>query len=194
MGLGDLPAEHVLSSGAAVVRALRTGEAADGPAERGLLVQVEERVLLLHAEPDLLFLVGGEDLGGVRAGVGGERGAAGRVGVAEHQDVVLVRPEGITEDGPRLDDDLRVLAGGLSSGAAVEVPVWQEANLVLTRREGAGLGAGVAYGVNPDVLRTKLARVKFETIERLLADRVEGGLASHRLQNGLPRHDKSIRE
>ena len=40
---------------------------------------------------------------------------------------------------------LRVLAGGLSSGAAVEVPVWQEANLVLTRREGAGLGAGVAW-------------------------------------------------
>lgn len=41
--------------------------------------------LLLHAEPDLLFLVGGEDLGGVRAGVGGERGAAGRVGVAAEE-------------------------------------------------------------------------------------------------------------
>ena len=69
MRLADGAAEHVLGSSATVVRSLGAREAARRPPEGGDLVEVEERVLLLHAKPHLLGLVLREKLGSEGSGV-----------------------------------------------------------------------------------------------------------------------------
>ena len=54
MRLDDVPPVHFVGADAAVVRPLRPGEAAFGPAE-GMAVDVEQRVFLLDAEPRTLL-------------------------------------------------------------------------------------------------------------------------------------------
>ena len=64
--LDDLAAGHLVAADAAVVRALRRGEAVLGPAQRAAVL--EEGVLLLDAEPRLEVGVLLGDLGAARRG------------------------------------------------------------------------------------------------------------------------------
>lgn len=155
--LGNVTAEVVLGTDGAVVGTLGTGgHTALGPAEGGLLVEVEEGELLLEAEPGLLVFLAGELGLGDGAGVGGEGLAGGSVGVAHDEDVVDAvgaGAEGVAEDADGAEDDLGIVAGGLVGRGTVEVPLGKVLNgLGPVGGEGARLGAGVADGIDPNVL------------------------------------------
>ena len=155
--LGNVTAKVVLGTDGAVVGTLRTGgHATLGPAEGGLLVEVEEGELLLEAEPGLLVLLARELSLGDGTAIGGERLAGGSVGVAHNEDVVDAvgaGTEGVTEDADGTKDDLRIITGSLVGGGTVEVPLGKVLHgLGPVGGEGARLGAGVADSIDPNVL------------------------------------------
>ena len=86
MGLDDVAAEDLVGADAAVVDALRGGEAAAGEAERAAVL--EERVLLLDAEPRLLVGVLLGDHRAAGAGVGRVRRHVDEEHLAHDEDVV----------------------------------------------------------------------------------------------------------
>mmetsp|Transcript_20772 Transcript_20772/g.69686 ORF Transcript_20772/g.69686 Transcript_20772/m.69686 type:complete len:440 (-) Transcript_20772:129-1448(-) len=140
-------------TGAAVVGALRSREAAPGPAQGSEPVRVEQLVLLLQPVPGHLRLVLGKRGRGRISCVGGDGGALAVVRVAHDEDVVAVWPEGVLVDGLGLQDHLRVLPGGLPRGGAIIGP---QRHLVgrggAVRGDGAALGPRGLVRVDPDVL------------------------------------------
>ncbi len=149
VGLDDVTADDLVGADAAVVGALRAGEAADREAVGAAVL--EERVFLLDAEPGLLRGVLLGDRGQQRAGVAGVGRAVDVVDLAQHQDVVAA-PDRV---GTRED---RLRARGRSRGPR---PGWcsnrrkpqvgssapSASTLVLDRSFADRLSA-----VNPDVL------------------------------------------
>ena len=79
-----------------------------------------------------------------------------RKGIAHDQDVlktVGAGAEGVAEDADGAKDDLRIVTGSLVGGGTVEVPLGKVLNgLGPVGGEGARLGAGVADGIDPNVL------------------------------------------
>ena len=69
--------------------------------------------------PHMTYLL--HDLVALQAGVAINRGPVGLVAVAHDHDVVALA-EGVGVDGLGVEDHLRVFAGGLVGGGAVEVP------------------------------------------------------------------------
>ncbi len=148
VGLDDVTAPDLVGADAAVVRTLRAGEAALGPAER--VAVLEERVLLLDAEHRLLVgvLLGRRRARG--AGVGGVRGHVGEQHLAHDEDVVAAADR-VRADEHRAEHAVGLLARGLVGARAVEAP---DAGLVavgddlgLRAQQRRRLGA-----VDPDVL------------------------------------------
>ena len=117
----DLAADHAAGADAAVVRALRGGEAVLREAERRA-VGLEHRVFLLDAVDHLILGVLLGDLLAAGAGVGGVRLHVGGVEhVAQHQDVVATAQRiGTGEDGAQ--HAVAVLAGRLVGRRPVETP------------------------------------------------------------------------
>ncbi|KAJ8577026.1 hypothetical protein ON010_g2177 [Phytophthora cinnamomi] len=148
----DEAAEHRVRAGAAVVRALRAGEAALGPAVRRHAVLLEQRVLLLDAEPRLLALGRLHHAGRVGARVVGDGRQVRLQAVAQHQDV-LAAAERVLEDGHGTQQHLRVLAGRLARARAVEVPHRQVGQRLHGLGQRLGLAAQVlARAADPHVL------------------------------------------
>jgi hypothetical protein len=99
VGVHDVALHDLSRADAAVVGALGSGEAADGPAVR-VAVEVEEGVLLLEPEPGLVVGVLVHQLGRLVARVVLVRRAVGVVALAEGEDVVASGgAEGVGEDG-----------------------------------------------------------------------------------------------
>jgi hypothetical protein len=147
VGLDDLAAVDLVGADAAVVGALGAGEAAAGPAE-GVAV-LEERVLLLHAEPHVLVGVLLGRRGARSPGVGGVRGHVDVEHLVQHEDVVAAADRvGADEHG--LEHAVGGVALGLVGGGAVEAPhgrllaVLQDPGLRAQQRRRLG-------AVDPDV-------------------------------------------
>lgn len=120
MRLHHLAAVHLVGAHAAVVRSLWSGETMLGPAQ-WTTVDVEQRVLLLDAEPRHL---GGHGVGDLLARlpmIGLGRCAIEQERFAEHKDVVAAA-ERILVDRDGMQVDVRVGAGRLAGRAAVIVP------------------------------------------------------------------------
>ena len=111
VGLDGYPPEGHVGADAAVVRALRSGEAGGGEAERG--AAAEQGVFLLEAKPRLVFRrAGGQHLAQVRPGIGGV-GRAVRVEHLAQDQEVPGAAQGVSDEGRRLQDQIGVVAGGL---------------------------------------------------------------------------------
>jgi hypothetical protein len=121
VGLDDVTAVDLAGTDTAVVRALRTGETALGPAV-GPTVGSQQGVFLLQTEPELVLGVGLHQLGSLVTVVELVGSAIGVPGLAEDEDVVTL-PEGVGVDGNGADVDIGVVTGGLASGGAVKVPL-----------------------------------------------------------------------
>ena len=119
--LDDLAADDAAGADAAVVRALRAGEAVRREAERRA-VELEHRVLLLDAEDHLLLgVLLGDLLAAARVLVGCGFMSAASQHLAEHEDVVAAADRvGTGEHG--LEHAVAVLAGGLFGRRTVEAP------------------------------------------------------------------------
>ena len=165
VGLDDVTAEHLVGADAAVVAALRGGEAAlREPVGAALL---EEVVLLLDAEDRLLVLVlvGDRDAGG--AGVARVRRHVDVEDLAEHEDVVATT-DGVGAREHGLQDAVGLVAGSLVRAGAVEAPDGQ-------------LGA-----VGEDLrLRPQLGRRLVPSIQMYSALYVIGGGSSGRAHAGV---------
>ncbi|RUP44708.1 hypothetical protein BC936DRAFT_149102 [Jimgerdemannia flammicorona] len=151
VSLNDVATENLIGANTAIVGALGTGETARGPAEWGLAVGLEESVLLLDAEPGVLIGVGVHDLLGVGAVVSLVWGTVGVVSLAEDEDVVALA-EGVGEDGDGLEEDVRVVAGGLLGRGAVEVPLGKIGGGRGLGAQGLRLATELITTVDPDVL------------------------------------------
>lgn len=149
--LDDLPSGDLHGADTAVVRALRCGVvvALDGPAHRAALL--EERVLLLDAEPGLLILelLGHLDAGGSVVGDVGLEGP-GKLYFTEDQHVVAAA-ERVRRLEHRSEHAVRVRTRRLVGGGAIEAPgagllaVLDDLGLRPHQRGGFG-------SVDPDVL------------------------------------------
>ena len=155
MRLRDRAAVRAVGARAAVVRALRAGEAALRPAERVTLSRLK-RCTPARGRTTGPGGAGLEDRLRRCARVRRERRAARRVRVGQHEDVVATT-ERVLVDGTGLDDDLGVLARGLVGGGAIVVPRRELVKVRLGGRHGLALGADVALGIDPDVLGLDLA-------------------------------------
>jgi hypothetical protein len=158
MSLYDCAAKHAVSANSAVVWTLRLGIPTFGPANDSPAIRLEQRVLLLKTEPGygLGDLRVAEDLSRRVTSVGGERLASRCVAVTKDEDIIT-STERIREDGARLDNNLRVMAGSLAGGAAIKVPFRK----LRGRRDRAVEGPGLAADVlprttDPDVLGNDL--------------------------------------
>ena len=118
--LDQLAAEHLVAAHATVVAALRRREALVRPAQRP--VALEERVLLLHAEPGLLRGVLLGHLPQRRARVAPVRAAVRVHHLAQHQDVVRPRRSGFGDVAHRPQQQVALLALRLVGARAVEAP------------------------------------------------------------------------
>src|SRR5215212_4989827 len=145
--LDNRASEHLVRADAAVVAALGGREAVVGPAER--LDAVKEGVLLLQAEPGVVFGVLLGDLAAGRPGVGRVRLAVDEEDLAHHQ-LVRLASNRVIKDGDRLQHAVRTVAGRLLGARPVEAP---DPGLLAERddlRLRSQLG-GRLRPVNPDV-------------------------------------------
>ena len=113
------PSKNLVRTHAAVVPALRGWESIVRPSER--LEAVEERVLLLDAEPHVKIGVLLGRLCACRPGVRGVRGEVGKEDFAHHQDVVAASYR-VWAGEHRPQDTVGILAGRLVRTRAVEAP------------------------------------------------------------------------
>jgi hypothetical protein len=119
--LDDVTAVDLAGADTAVVRALRTGVTALGPAVRPA-VGAQKRILLLETEPEVVLGVGLHQLGGLVTVVELVGGPIRIPGLAQDDDVVPLA-EGIREDGDGANVDIGVVARRLAGGGTVEVPL-----------------------------------------------------------------------
>ena len=150
-GVSDLTAKGVLSANTAIVGPLGSRLAIDWKAERPARPGVDEKVLLFQAEPRGEALRVVHDLIARGAGVGGQGHAIWSVCIAQNEDVVAAT-EGVLVDDAGLEDDFRVLAGGLVGGGAVVVPGREVGRVCDIWVDSARLGAELVETVEPDVL------------------------------------------
>ena len=132
--LHNVSAHDLASAITAVVRALWGGEAVLWPPV-GPAGGVEEGVLLLEAEPELVVGVLLHQLVGVGAEVVCVGFAIGHPGLGHNEDVVPAA-ERVWVHRSRAEVDIGVVAWGLASGRAVEVPFWEVLDGVGLLREG----------------------------------------------------------
>ena len=111
---------HLVGSDSAVVGALGAGEAALGPPE-GVLILVEDGVLLLDAEPRVLILGLLHDLIALFPLVCLRGALVVLEGLAEHE-LIFATTEGVGVHGHGGEVSVGVLAHGLASRGAVIVP------------------------------------------------------------------------
>jgi hypothetical protein len=121
VSLNDVTAVDLAGTDTAVVRALRTGETALGPAV-GLVIEIEQGVLLLETEPRNLLLVGLHELGAGMAVVELVGSTVGIPALSQDKDVV-VAAEGIAVHGDGTKVNIGVLTGSLTGGGTIEVPL-----------------------------------------------------------------------
>lgn len=129
VGVDNVALNDLAGTNTAVVGALGSGETVRGPAE-GTVAEVEEGVLLLETEPGLVFGVSLHQLGALMAVVELVGGAVGVPALGQDEDVGGAT-EGVGEDGNGLQVNVRVVAGRLACGRAVEVPGGKIVNSVL---------------------------------------------------------------
>lgn len=120
VSLNNVTAVNLASTDTTVIGTLGTGESTTRPAVRPS-VGGKKSVLLFKTEPELLLGIGLHQAGGVMTEVELVGGAIRIPGLTEDEDV-LTETEGIREDGSGAEIDVGVVAGGLASGGAVEVP------------------------------------------------------------------------
>ena len=160
MGISNDPSEAIIGAYRAVVRALGTGVAIVGPAERPrseLCLCSDEGVLLLDAEPWLFVEASVENFLGVHSEVciGGFEILASAVcpfvGFGHDNDVVALS-EWVSEVRNRSHDDLRIVSGRLVARRAIVVPLRDVGKGVDCALESSALGTkSDARSVNPDV-------------------------------------------
>lgn len=121
VGLDDITAVDFAGTNTTVVGALGTRETTLGPSVRRSKL-VKQGVLLLKTEPGLHVLVGLHELCALVAVVELVGGSIGVPALGENEDVVTAT-ERVGEDGDGAEVDVRVTAGGLVGGRAVEVPL-----------------------------------------------------------------------
>ena len=120
--------EKNLRTNTAVIRTLGTRETSLGPTE-WLVVRVKEGILLLEAEPWLVFLDGIHHLLCVVTVVSPVRSTIVVVGLSEDEDVVATA-EGISEDGSWAKVDIGIVARCLVRGRPIEVPDAEAADVL----------------------------------------------------------------
>jgi hypothetical protein len=131
-GLRDGSAKVVFGADTAVVGTLGTaGHATLGPTERSAFVKVKEGKLLFESKPDFLVVLTDKGFHGLGPGIGLQRLALRRVGVAHDEHIVRAvgtDTEGILKDPARLQNDFRVVTRGLVGGGSVEIPLGKGVN------------------------------------------------------------------
>lgn len=130
MSLDDISTVDLASTDTAIVRALRTREAAYRPAV-GLVQEIEKCVLLLETEPRLMGLVSLHELRALMAVVELVWGSIGIPAFSDDQDVGGTT-ERIGEDGHRSEVNIRIVARSLTGRAAVKVPLRKILNFEFT--------------------------------------------------------------
>lgn len=123
VSLDDLAADHLIGADAAVIGALRTGEAVLRPTKRPA-IEIQESVLLLDAEPGILVLDGFHRLVRNASLVRLRRRLVAVVGVAEHE-FVFTATEGIIINGYWIKIYVTVGAVSLICRATIVSPRWQ---------------------------------------------------------------------
>jgi hypothetical protein len=126
VSLYNITAVDLAGTDTAIVRTLGTGETTLGPAV-GLVIQIEEGVLLLKTKPRLLILVGLHELGAIMAIVELVGSTIGVPALSEDKNV-SVAAEGIAVHGNGTKVDVGVLTGSLSGGGTIEVPLGELLN------------------------------------------------------------------
>ncbi len=126
VGLDNITAVDLCGANAALVWPLGAREAVLGPSI-GMLVLAEDGVFLLEAEPELVLGVLLHQPRGIVTEVEGV-GLSVRIPRLAHDEDVGLEADGVGEDGDGADVDVRVLAGGLAGGGAVEIPFWKIVN------------------------------------------------------------------
>mmetsp|Transcript_35699 Transcript_35699/g.89804 ORF Transcript_35699/g.89804 Transcript_35699/m.89804 type:complete len:297 (+) Transcript_35699:455-1345(+) len=182
VGIRDRPADSAVEASPAIVWALRRRgphlREAQGPDP----IRLDQRVLLLDAEPRLQRQVLVEDGLGPRTGVCRDRRLCHwQDRLTKHQDVVALA-EGVREDGDGLQQHLTVAARRLPRGGAVVVPDAQLRRVRGLRVQGHGLGADVKAargprGTQPHVLRhhfALLGQVRQQGLRHLALGRRRG--------------------
>jgi len=120
--------EKDLHTNTAVIRTLGTREASLGPTE-WLVVGIKEGILLLEAEPWLVFLDSIHHLLRVVTVVSPVRSTIVVVGLGEDENVVATT-EGVSEDGSWAKVDIGIVARCLVRGRPIEVPDTETANVL----------------------------------------------------------------
>merc|ERR1719219_978185 len=150
VSLHDVPAVDLVGPDPAVVGALGAGEPVLGPPE-GMLVLVQQSVLLLDTEPGMVILGLLHHLLTSLPLVGVSGKLVVLVGLAQDQDVVA-SSEGVRVDLHRVKVSVGVGALGLVCGAPVIVPDWKILDTFRFGVQGLGLVPDpLASPVNPDV-------------------------------------------
>jgi hypothetical protein len=155
VGLHNATTKGVLGTRRAVVRTLGTRVSVLGPTQGGDTISVEESVFLFDAEPGLLIELLVKIFVGRGTSIGGDGGHLSiRKNSFTEDDDVVASSEGIGEDTHRLQVDLGVTAGGLSSGRSIVVPDRQLIYRLDFFIESAGLASQIIRGTrtsDPDV-------------------------------------------
>jgi len=160
VGISDLATVCSTGSVTAVVRALRSGVTMLGETKMGTVV--EEGVLLLESKHGLVLL---GDL--LKDGIGGSAsvgldGLSGIiVGIAHHDECIVVGVEGVRVHGLGLENDLRVVSGSLVRGRTIIVPEGKISGAGRLLGSDLDLGTDVlASTTDPDILQNGLVRRK----------------------------------
>mmetsp|Transcript_15939 Transcript_15939/g.20829 ORF Transcript_15939/g.20829 Transcript_15939/m.20829 type:complete len:296 (+) Transcript_15939:427-1314(+) len=152
----DFTAKVVFWSNTAVVWSLRaSGDTTFGPAQRCLLVKVEEGEFLFQTEPRFFVFVSCKGCQSTCSGIGGKRFSLRSPGVAHDENVVItIRSwaERICKDTAGTQNDLRIITRGLTGGGTVKVPFGQRLDTgALGGRESPCLGSCISISIHPNV-------------------------------------------
>lgn len=123
MSLDDISAENLASTNTTIVWTLRTWEAIYWPSVRSVR-HIKESIFLLQTEPWLMGLVGLHEFGSLMTVVELVWGSIGIPALSQDQDI-WGTTEWIWEDCNGAEVNIRVVTGGLTSWATVEVPFWE---------------------------------------------------------------------
>lgn len=139
VSLNDISAEDLTSTNATVVWALGTWETSYGPTIWSIL-HIKKGVLLLETEPRLVGFVGLHEFGTLMAVVELVWGSISVPALSYDQNVGGAA-QWIGVDSNWSEVDIRIIAGGLASRTAVEVPFWKvvEGELTIGRDLGESL-------------------------------------------------------
>lgn len=137
VGLDDVTGVDLTGTDTAVVGALRGGVTTLGPCV-DLIELVEQGVFLFQTEPDLLVSVGLHQLDGLVAVVELVGGTIVVPALSQDNDVVTLT-EGVRIEGNGSEIDIGVVAGGLTGGRSIKVPLRKIINGLRSFGEGFAL-------------------------------------------------------